>query len=60
VIYDVRLENKVSKFENYDEEEIVDIKWVQCEDIMANPHLYSRQVKSACQILLDKYSIKVI
>jgi 8-oxo-dGTP pyrophosphatase MutT (NUDIX family) len=59
VIYDVQLETKVNHFENYDKEEIVDIKWVQCEDILANPQLYSRQVKSACQIILDKYSINL-
>lgn len=58
VIYDVQLYTKISKFENYDDEEIVEIKWVKCEDILANPHLYSRQVKSASQIILDKYSIK--
>jgi 8-oxo-dGTP pyrophosphatase MutT (NUDIX family) len=59
VIYDVRLHKKVMHFENYDEEEIVDIKWVNCEDILANPQLYSRQVKSACQIILDKYTFVI-
>lgn len=59
VIYDVQLHTKVSKFENYDEEEIVDIKWVLCDEIVANPHLYSRQVKTACQILLDKYTLRI-
>ena len=57
VIYDVQLHEKVSHFENYDDGEIVDIKWVQCENILANPQLYSRQVKTACQILLDKYTV---
>ena len=54
-IYDVQLLEKPTVFSGYDNEEIVDIVWTHTNEIIKNPQLFSRQVKTACQIILEKY-----
>lgn len=54
-IYDVQLKEKPMVFSGYDNEEIVDIIWMHTSEIIKNPQLFSRQVKTACQIILEKY-----
>lgn len=54
-IYDVQLKEKPTVFSGYDNEEIVDIVWMHTSEIIKNPQLFSRQVKTACQIILEKY-----
>ena len=54
-IYDIKINEKQEEFKDYDNEEIVDIVWTPLSKIHDNPHLYSRQVKTAAQILSEKY-----
>lgn len=55
VIYDVQLVEKIDNFSDYDNEEIEEICWKDTDEILQFPHLFSRQVKTACSILRDKY-----
>lgn len=55
-IYDIKMKTKQQEFKGYDDEEIVDIVWTPLSTIMNSPQFYSRQVKTAAQILNDKYT----